>query len=106
MPILTQPTSHPKRRRPWLWVILGVPVVVLALLVGLVARSWFQPVSLWLPEQQITLHRVAVAPSYGLEGNGLRHVWIAEPYSFWGYVKLPGGLKTGWYGAWWSRRHP
>jgi hypothetical protein len=45
MPILTQPTSASQRRRPWLWVLLGVPGGVLALLVGLVAWSFYQPVT-------------------------------------------------------------
>ena len=50
MPILTQPTTPPAYRRPWLWVLLGVPGVVLVLLVSLVAWSWDHPVE-YITEQ-------------------------------------------------------
>ena len=46
MPLLTQPDPHTKRRRPWLWALLGMLGAVLALLVGLFGWSWFRPVEL------------------------------------------------------------
>lgn len=43
MPLLTQPASPSPRRRPWLWVGLGVPGAVFLLLVGLATTSWDRP---------------------------------------------------------------
>lgn len=42
MPILTQPAPPSSRRRPWLWVLLGVLGVVFLLF----AWSWLAPVRL------------------------------------------------------------
>jgi hypothetical protein len=57
MPILTQPTPASQRRRPWLWVVLGLPGMVLALLVGLVAWSWDHPITFAAGKTTIGLGR-------------------------------------------------
>jgi hypothetical protein len=104
MPILTQPDPHPKRRRPWLWVLLGVPGVVLALLVGLVAWSWEKPVLLGNVGRGISFSRTSqeLAPFSSHSAAG--YAWLHQPGFGWCAIKLPGGPKSGWYGVFWYWR--
>ena len=45
MPLLTQPASL-SQRRPWLWLLLSVPGALVVLLIGLVAWSFSEPITL------------------------------------------------------------
>jgi hypothetical protein len=46
MPLLAETTPPSKRSRPWLWVLVGLPVMFALLLVGLVAWSCVRPIQL------------------------------------------------------------
>ena len=96
MPILTQPTSHSQRRRPWLWVFLGVPGVVSVLLMGVVVRGWFLPVELALGKVRVGfLHLGFIssspsgwAPRLGSEGQFVFHLPGDQKDRRWRYVYI------------------
>jgi hypothetical protein len=102
MPILTQPDPHPKRHRLRLWVLLGVPGVILALLAGLVAWSWMQ-------ERVVTVgsHRFWYGRTKAF-GNGRpatgHTVWSRSPSGDEGMLLLsiPDYLGGGYYGVSWT----
>jgi hypothetical protein len=93
MPILTQPTPA-SQRRPWLWVVFGVPGVVLALLVGLVAWSWGRPVKIGVGRRFIALDHSGTA-----SGSGVRTVraFLRRPSAWVRTLRLPEIAGGGSY---------
>jgi hypothetical protein len=79
MPILAQNDSHPKRRRPRLWVLLAVPGLVVLLLVGLVAWSWDRPVTVRFADQALYCgytYQIPIAANRPSIWGG--HIWSGQ----------------------------
>ena len=96
MPILAQPNPHAKRRRPWLWVLLGGPGMVLVLLLGLVAWSWDHPRRLGLGgERGVSLYRSAGIDSFSDASSAS---WNRDGQVFCS-IPIPSWLGGGYYGV-------
>jgi hypothetical protein len=83
MPILTQPTPPSQRRRPWLWMLLGVSGVVVLMLVALGAES-----SLVLPAPA-HVHLVSRLPNGDLFQYGWRrHLTLFSDIGYDTFVRI------------------
>jgi hypothetical protein len=94
MPILTQPDPHPKRRRPWLWVLVAVPMVLM-LLGGLVAWCCHRGMFFGTPTHWVAFGNTPWIPQRFPPPD------TPPGYGYW-LIKLPGGRETGWYTIIWT----
>ena len=75
MPLLIQPASPSQHRRPWTYVLMGVPGVALLLLAGSMAWGWFSPIYLDLGQGKGV--RIERSPTPPIVPGGDYFAWTA-----------------------------
>ena len=112
MPLLVQPAS-PSQRRPWLWLLLSVSGVLVALLIGLVVWSFSEPITLDVGDHEVGLG-AGLRGSLALEWRRTDEVYrrllaaraggptsVGEHRTGSWETKLPSALGGTEYFVWW-----